>query len=190
MQEKWELEKEWQIQTQESQHHIIQIDLETRRDIQNQQLRAFSDDLNISGRRDLTGLSSAIDSSTATHAPGITDTIDTNGNGTTPAIDDTGTNGTRDTETPAADTINVDQTGNVVLSGIDQRRIKSALKKAGTIRPAKRVTFNINGKRLPDISDDELTRSTGFDTNWRTKRDMNLSGLLDQSWATSLFTAS
>ena len=124
----------------------------SRRHTQNQQLRAFSDNLNISGRRDLTGLSSRITPSISI----TTHTTGTNGNGTTPAIETT-TNGTRDTDTTVTDTINVDRIGNVVLSGVDQTQIKSALKKAGTIRPTRRVRFNINGKRSPDVPDDELS---------------------------------
>ena len=104
-------------------------------------------------------------------------------------IDTTTSDGTRDTDSTPTDTGNTDETGNVVLSGIDQREIKSALKKAGTIRPTrKRVRFNINGKRLPDVSDDELAGLTGFDTNWRTRRDRNLRGLFDQSWMDRLPT--
>ena len=103
----------------------------------------FSDNLNISGRRDLSGLSSTIGPSTSTRAPVTTDTTSTNG--TTPLIDTTTTNGTRDTDATPTDTINIDETGNVVLLGIDQKQIRSALKKAGTIRPTKRVRFNING---------------------------------------------
>ena len=41
----------------------------TRKNGQNQQLRAFADNLNISGRRDLTGLSSLITSSTSARTP-------------------------------------------------------------------------------------------------------------------------
>ena len=158
----------------------------SRRDTQNQQLRAFSDNLNISGRRDLTGLSSIVETTSSTHAPVTTDTTDAIG--TTPLIDTTTTNGTRDTDTTPKDTIDIDQTGNVILSGIDQRHIKSALKKAGTIKPRRRVRFNVNGKRLPDVAEDQLLGLTGFDTNWRTRRDRNLSGLIDQSWRDRLPT--
>ena len=64
-------------------------DTRSTRDRQNQQLRAFSDNLNISGRRDLTGLSSVIAPSTSTHAPVTTDTTGTDVKGTTPLVDTT-----------------------------------------------------------------------------------------------------
>ena len=61
---------------------------------QNRQLRAFADNLNISVRRDLTGLSSVITPSTSTHAPDTTVTTGSDAVGTTQLADTTAANGT------------------------------------------------------------------------------------------------
>ena len=151
----------------------------SRRDTQNEQLRAFAETVGINETSRIERPSIA-NRESVLQADQQDTTVTTTGAGSA-ATRETGTRDTEVDEEQVEDDhggtreskqsdFTIDRRGNVNISAIDSNRIKSAMRKAGSIRKRKSVRFG-GTRRNVEMDDDydELTKLGGFD-NLRTRR--------------------